>query len=185
MRLGFSLSAVPLGVLIADLVCQVTTEEPYEWCGRNNRQDDEAQLGEFELETENDGGSVLCRGRERADEDGVEGDDPEDVGEEGGLDCLDDGAPAEIPLERNGEEAEVILVGAVSVPGVVETGAGLAGSEWKDRSSSCVSVLDLLQEQRQNGSHTKFVLRTLPSSLRNKEDHSDPHNDTSSSGDIV
>lgn len=76
MRLRLSLSSILLGVLVADLVGQITTEEPYERCGCDHRQDDQAELGEFELEAENNGSSVLRRGRERADEDGVEGDDP-------------------------------------------------------------------------------------------------------------
>lgn len=147
MRLRLSLSSVLLGVLVADLVGQITTEEPHERCGGDHRQDDQAELSEFELEAENDGSSVLRRGRERADEDGVQGDDPEDVGEEGGLDSLDDGAPAEVPLERNGEEPEVILVGTVPVAGVVETGPYLAGAQGEDRPSSCISMLDAFRNK--------------------------------------
>lgn len=144
MCLGLSLSSVALGVLVADLVGQVPTEEPDERRSSNHRQDDQPQLGELELETQNDGRGVLCRGREGTDEDGVEGDDPEDVGEEGGLDGLNDGAPAQVPLEWDREEAEVVLVGAVSVPGVVQAGTNLAGAERVDCTSSYISMLDPL-----------------------------------------
>lgn len=144
VRLGLSPPPVFLGILVADLVGQVAAKEPDEGRGGDDGQDDEPQLGELELEAEDDGGGVLRRGREGADEDGVEGDDPEHVGEEGGLDGLDDGAPAQVPLEGDGEEAEVVLVGAVPVPGVVETGANLTGAEGEDGPSSCIFVLDQL-----------------------------------------
>lgn len=184
--LRLSLSSVPLGVLVADLVGQVSTEEPDERSSGDHRQDDQAQLGELELETENNGRGVLCRGREGTNEDGVEGDDPEDVGEEGGLDGLDDGAPAQVPLEGDREKAEVVLVGAVTVPGVVQTGPNLTRAEGVDCTSSCISVLDPLDN---NGgwiiSRTEFVLRALPSCLGDEEDHRNPHNDTGARGDVV
>lgn len=142
MRLGLPPPPVALGVLVADLVGQVAAKEPDEGRGGDDGQDDEPQLGELELEAEDDGGGVLGRGREGADEDGVEGDDPEHVGEEGGLDGLDDGAPAQVPLEGDREEAEVVLVGAVPVPGVVEAGARLAGAQGEDGPSGCIFVLD-------------------------------------------
>lgn len=140
MCLRLSLSSVALGVLVADLVGQVPTEEPDERGSGDHRQDDQPQLGELELETQNNGRGILCRGREGTDEDGVEGDDPEDVGEEGGLDGLDDGAPAQVPLEWDREEAEVVLVGAITVPGVVQAGPNLAGAEGVDCTSSCIYV---------------------------------------------
>lgn len=145
--LGLSLSSVALGVLVADLVGQVPTEEPDEGGSSDHRQDDQPQLGELEFETQDDGRGVLCRGREGTDEDRVEGDDPEDVREEGGLNGLDDGAPAQVPLEWDREEAEVVLVGAVTVPGVVQTGPNLAGAERVDCTSSCISVLDQLDNK--------------------------------------
>lgn len=168
MGLRLSLSSILLGVLVADLVGQITTEEPYERCGCDHRQDDQAELGEFELEAENNGSSVLRRGRERADEDGVEGDDPEDVGEEGGLDGLDDGAPAEVPLERNGEESEVVLVGAIAVAGVVETGPNLTGAQGEDRPSSCSSMLDAFRNIRMDGITYQVRLESAPIESRGR-----------------
>lgn len=143
MGLGLPPAAVALGVLVADLVGQVAAKEPDEGRGGDDGQDDEPELGELELEAEDDGGGVLGGGREGADEDGVEGDDPEHVGEEGGLDGLDDGAPAQVPLEGNREEAEVVLVGAVAVAGVVEAGAGLARAQGEDGPSGCYFCVSL------------------------------------------
>lgn len=151
MRLGLPPPAVALGVLVADLVGQIAAKEPDEGRGGHHRQDDEPQLCELELEAEDDGGGVLGRGGEGADEDGVEGDDPEHVGEESGLNGLDDGAPAQVPLEGHREEAKVVLVGAVAVPGVVEAGAHLAGAEGVYRASSFVLVLDQVAVGKRGG----------------------------------
>lgn len=52
-----------------------------------------------------------------------------------------------MPLEWDRKEAEVVLVGAVSVPGVVQAGPNLAGAEGVDCTSSCISVLDPLDSK--------------------------------------
>lgn len=138
--LGLTLATVASSMPVGDLVSEVATKEPDKRRSHDNGQDDEAELVELELQAENDTRGVLLRGREGTDEDGVEGDDPEHVGEEGCLDRLGDGPAAVLPVSRDAEEAEVVLVGAVAVLGVLETRAGLTGAKGVNFLASCLCV---------------------------------------------
>ena len=66
------------------------------------------------------------------DEEGVDGDDPENVGEDGGLEGFPDGAEGGAGLEAEGEDAEFGAVGARTVGDGVDAGACLAGCEKVD-----------------------------------------------------
>lgn len=137
MRLGLSLASIALGLPVGDLVGEETTKEPHKWRSHNDRKNHEAELVEVELQAKNNGRSVLLRSGQRADKDGVEGNDPGDVGEEGGLEGLGDGFPGEAPLGLDGEETKVVLVCAVTVLCVVQSWAVLAGADVVDLLASC------------------------------------------------
>lgn len=140
MRLGFALAPVLLSLPVRDLVGQVATEEPDEWRGDHDGQHHEAQLVEVELEGEDDGRGVLLRRGQRADEDGVERDDPQHVGEEGRFDGVDDRLAREAPLGLDVEDAEVVLVRAIAVLGVLQARTVLARTDGVNLLASCCTV---------------------------------------------
>lgn len=134
MRLWLSLASIALSLPVGDLVGEETSKEPHEWRGHHDREDHEAELVEVELQAKNNSRSVLLRGGQRTNKDGVECNDPGNVGEESGLEGLGDGFPGQTPLGLDGEEAKIVLVRAVAVLCVVQAGSVLA---WAD-------VVDLL-----------------------------------------
>jgi hypothetical protein len=132
MGLGLPATTVALGVHVRNEIGDVTAEDHDEWTGYDDGQDGKAELLKVPAGGDEDGGTDLAGGALDGDEEGVDGDDPEDVGEDGGLEGLPDGAEGGAGLEAEGEDAELGGKGTGAVGDGVEAGARLAGAEEVD-----------------------------------------------------
>lgn len=132
MGLGLTATTVAAGVQVADPIGDVATKEPDKGTGDDDGDDGEAQSLKLPAGGDEQAGADLAGGSLHGDEDGVDDDDPKDVGEEGGAGSVPDGGRGQAPLVADVEDAKVGLVGARPVDGGVEAGTGLAGPQLVD-----------------------------------------------------
>lgn len=141
MRLRLTNPAIPPRMPIRDLVRHEPTKEPHKRTRNDNRYHSQAQHLKLPTRSDEHRGADLAGGALRGDEETVDDDDPENVGEECRLEGLPDGVAGTVPFDGYGEDAKVGLVGTGPVSSHIEAGACLAWLEREYCLSSCDNTI--------------------------------------------